>query len=74
MSASDPGLRPLVGICAAWDRAAWSFWDQEAALVAGTYLDAVPVRTFVIGLSRIQAQTVAAELNRLQQQIDYYNP
>jgi putative glutamine amidotransferase len=41
MSASDPGLRPLVGICAAWDRAAWSFWDQEAALVAGTYLDAV---------------------------------
>lgn len=33
--------RPLIGICAAWDRAAWSFWDQDAALVAGTYLDTV---------------------------------
>jgi len=41
MSASDPHRRPPIGICAAWDRAAWSFWDQEAALVAGTYLDAV---------------------------------
>jgi len=33
--------RPAIGICAAWDRAAWSFWDQDAALVAGTYLDRV---------------------------------
>ena len=41
MSGSEGRARPLVGICAAWDRAAWSFWDQEAALVAGTYLDAV---------------------------------
>jgi putative glutamine amidotransferase len=33
--------RPLIGICAARERAAWSFWDQDAALVAGTYLGAV---------------------------------
>jgi putative glutamine amidotransferase len=33
--------RPAIGICAAWDRAAWSFWHQDAALVAGTYLDCV---------------------------------
>jgi putative glutamine amidotransferase len=41
MSDSEPQARPLIGICAAWDRAAWSFWDQDAALVAGTYLGAV---------------------------------
>jgi putative glutamine amidotransferase len=33
--------RPVIGICAASERAAWSFWDQDAALVAGTYLDCV---------------------------------
>lgn len=38
-----PGARPRpsIGICAAWGRAAWSFWHQDAALVAGTYLDCV---------------------------------
>ena len=41
MSDSEPQPRPLIGICAAWDRAAWSFWDQDAALVAGSYLAAV---------------------------------
>lgn len=41
MSDSDRCSRPLIGICAAWDRAAWGFWDQDAALVAGTYLEAV---------------------------------
>jgi putative glutamine amidotransferase len=39
-SASEPG-RPVIGICAAAERAAWSFWDQHATLVAGTYLSAV---------------------------------
>lgn len=33
--------RPAIGICAAAERAAWSVWDQDAALVAGTYLDCV---------------------------------
>lgn len=41
MSGSDARRRPLIGICAAWERAAWSFWDQQAAVVAGTYLSAV---------------------------------
>lgn len=35
------GGRPPIGICAVRERAAWGFWDQDAALVAGTYLDAV---------------------------------
>lgn len=33
--------RPLIGICAAWEKAAWSFWNQDAALVADTYLETV---------------------------------
>jgi putative glutamine amidotransferase len=33
--------RPVVGVCAAWDVAGWGFWRQPAAIVAGTYLDAV---------------------------------
>lgn len=41
MSGSDAVRRPVIGICAAWERAAWSFWDQPAAIVAATYLDAV---------------------------------
>lgn len=41
MSDSDVRRRPLIGICAAAERAAWSFWDQPAALVADTYLSAV---------------------------------
>jgi putative glutamine amidotransferase len=34
-------IRPAIGICAAWDLAAWSFWRQQAAVVAGSYLDVV---------------------------------
>lgn len=41
MSGTDVRRRPLIGVCAAWERAAWSFWDQPAAVVAGTYLGAV---------------------------------
>ncbi len=41
MSDSDTRRRPLIGVCAAWERVAWSFWDQQAAVVAGTYLGAV---------------------------------
>jgi putative glutamine amidotransferase len=41
MSGSEARRRPVIGVCAAWERAAWSFWDQPAAVVAGTYLGAV---------------------------------
>lgn len=36
-------VTPLVsiGICAAWDVAAWSFWHQPAALVASSYIDVI---------------------------------
>jgi len=28
----------VIGVCAAYERAAWSFWNQEAAIVSSTYL------------------------------------
>jgi putative glutamine amidotransferase len=32
---------PVIGICAVHERAHWSFWDQEAHLVADSYVSAV---------------------------------
>ncbi|HSO97406.1 MAG TPA: gamma-glutamyl-gamma-aminobutyrate hydrolase family protein, partial [Solirubrobacteraceae bacterium] len=31
-------MRPAIGICTALERARWSVWDQEAALLAYSYL------------------------------------
>jgi putative glutamine amidotransferase len=33
--------RPVIGICAALERARWSVWDQEAVLLARNYVEAV---------------------------------
>jgi putative glutamine amidotransferase len=33
--------RPVIGICAALERARWSVWDQRAALLPSNYVDAV---------------------------------
>jgi putative glutamine amidotransferase len=33
--------RPLIGMCAALERARWSVWDQEALLLARNYVQAV---------------------------------
>lgn len=33
--------RPVIGLCAAIEPVRWSFWSQDAAVVATTYLDAV---------------------------------
>jgi putative glutamine amidotransferase len=33
--------RPVVGLCTALERARWSVWDQEAALLSRSYLTAV---------------------------------
>jgi len=33
--------RPVIGICAALERARWSVWDQEAILLPRSYVDAV---------------------------------
>jgi putative glutamine amidotransferase len=33
--------RPVIGICTALERARWSVWDQQAALLPANYIDAV---------------------------------
>jgi putative glutamine amidotransferase len=33
--------RPVIGLCAALERARWSVWEQEAFLLARSYVDAV---------------------------------
>jgi putative glutamine amidotransferase len=33
--------RPIIGICTALERARWSVWDQQAALLPRNYVDAV---------------------------------
>ena len=33
--------RPVIGLCAALERARWSVWDQEAVLLPRSYIDAV---------------------------------
>jgi putative glutamine amidotransferase len=33
--------RPVIGICTALEQARWSVWDQQAALLPASYLDAV---------------------------------
>jgi putative glutamine amidotransferase len=33
--------RPVIGLCAALERAQWSVWDEEAFLLARSYVDAV---------------------------------
>jgi len=33
--------RPVIGVCTALERAQWSVWDQQAALIPTNYLDAV---------------------------------
>jgi putative glutamine amidotransferase len=37
----DMSARPVIGVCAALERAQWSVWDQQAALVPTNYLDAI---------------------------------
>jgi putative glutamine amidotransferase len=41
MTAAVTAARPFIGICAASEPARWSFWEQDAALVADTYLEKV---------------------------------
>jgi putative glutamine amidotransferase len=42
MSSTPAGSRrPVVGVCTALDRARWSVWDMDAALVPHNYIEAV---------------------------------
>lgn len=63
-----PAARPVIGVCAALERARWSFWEQEAALVAESYLGAVRrAGGLPVGLlpQEVDAEAVAALMDRL---------
>ena len=48
---SAPSEPPVIGICAVRERARWSFWDQEAHLVADAYVACVQRAGYPAGLS-----------------------
>jgi putative glutamine amidotransferase len=52
--------RPRIGICAALERARWSVWDQEAVLLARSYLDAIQRAGGLALILPPDPQTVAA--------------
>jgi putative glutamine amidotransferase len=41
MSAPSSDVLPVIGVCAARERARWSFWDRPAHLVSNSYVRAV---------------------------------
>jgi putative glutamine amidotransferase len=51
---------PLIGLCAALERAAWGVWDQQAVLLPRNYLDAVN-RAGAVALMLPPDARVAAE-------------
>jgi putative glutamine amidotransferase len=59
---SDP---PVIGICAVRERARWSFWDQDAHLVADTYVAAVQRAGGIAVLLPIDIRASEVLLDRL---------
>jgi putative glutamine amidotransferase len=55
--------RPVIGVCAVRERARWSFWDQEAHLVADSYV--APLQR-AGGLAVLLAVDVRAPLELLE--------
>jgi putative glutamine amidotransferase len=67
---NGPTLQPpCIGVCAAREPARWSFWDQDAAIVAGTYLEAVR-RAGGVSLGLLPADLAPSEVEALVDRID----
>src|SRR4051812_40045199 len=66
---NGPTVRPCIGVCAARERARWSFWDQDAAIVAGTYLEGVR-RAGGVVLGLVPEDLAAPEVEALVDRID----
>jgi putative glutamine amidotransferase len=60
---------PTIGICAAWDVAAWGFWKQPAAIVADGYVTAVR-RAGGLPLALIPIELEPGEADALVDRID----
>lgn len=67
--AVSKGSRPVIGVCAAWEKVLWSFWDQDASLVPATYSDAVRLAGGIpVGL--LPATTTTTDVECLLERID----
>lgn len=63
--------RPVIGVCAAYEKVRWSFWDMDAAVVASTYLrhiaeaDAVPLALIPSAQTEAEAEALIARVDGL---------
>lgn len=62
-------MTPIIGICAAYEQARWSYWEMPAAIVASTYLDHV-ARAGGIGIGLIPSDTATANPDLLLDSMD----
>ncbi|MBV9917168.1 MAG: gamma-glutamyl-gamma-aminobutyrate hydrolase family protein [Solirubrobacterales bacterium] len=60
-----PSEPPVIGICAVRERARWSFWDQEAHLVADAYVACVQRAGAVAVLLAVDARAPNVLLERI---------
>jgi putative glutamine amidotransferase len=59
----------LIGVCAAFEAARWSFWEQDAALVPGSYLRAVR-RAGGVPLGLLPQESAADLVDALLERVD----
>src|SRR6478735_962424 len=58
-------MRPVIGICAVRERARWAFWDQDAHLVADTYVRPIQRAGAAVVLLPVDAQPDVDLLDRV---------
>jgi putative glutamine amidotransferase len=56
---------PVIGICAVRERARWSFWDQQAHLVADSYVASVQRAGAIVALLPVAPRAQPEVLDRL---------
>src|SRR5262249_51920458 len=59
-------MRPVIGICAVRERARWAFWDQDAHLVADTYVRPIQRAGATAVLLPVDAQPDVELLDRIE--------
>jgi putative glutamine amidotransferase len=62
-------IPPTIGVCAAWDVASWSFWNQRAALIPEGYLRVVR-RAGGLTVGLVPVELASAETAALLDRVD----
>jgi putative glutamine amidotransferase len=58
-------MRPVIGVCAVRERARWAFWDQEAHLVADSYVASIQRSGAVAVMLPVDVRAPAEMLDRI---------